>query len=67
MKKGRLRALLEELESMRKIRVSKWLSHIAVHYGIRRPTGLEYLREWEDGDYIIIEEGIITFVRNIED
>ena len=67
MKKGRLMALLKELETMKKITVSKWLSHIAVNYGIRRPTGLEYLREWEDGGYITIEESVIKFVKNIEE
>jgi hypothetical protein len=67
MKKGRLRALLQELEGIEEIRVNKWLSYIAVKYGIRRFTGLEYLREWEDGGYITIEDGVIRFVRNVEE
>ncbi len=67
MKKGRLMALLKELESLKKIKINKWLSHVAINYGIRRPTGLEYLREWEDGGYIKIENDVIQFVKNIED
>jgi hypothetical protein len=55
------------LEGVKEIRVIKWLSDVAVKYGIRRATALEYLREWEDGGYIMIEDGILKFVRGIED
>jgi hypothetical protein len=66
-KKGRLRALLMELENMKEIGISKWLSHTAIRYGIRRATALEYLREWEDGGYIVIKDDVIKFVKGIED
>jgi hypothetical protein len=40
MKKGRLKALLEELETVKEIKVNKWLSNLAIRYGIRRSTAL---------------------------
>jgi hypothetical protein len=67
MKRGRVRALLTELEKTKEISMNKWLSDIAVNYGIRRATGLEYLREWEDGGYIRIEDSSIKFVKNVAD
>jgi len=66
MKRGRVRALLKELEGIKEINVNKWLSVTAVKYGIRRATALEYLREWEDGGYITINDDIIKFVKNVE-
>jgi len=66
MKRGRVRALLKELEGVKEINVSKWLGDIAVKYGIRRATALEYLREWEDGGYITIDNGTVKFVKNVE-
>jgi hypothetical protein len=67
MKQGRVRALLEELEALKEIGVRKFLSDIAVKYGIKRTTGLEYLTEWEDGGYITIENNVIKFVKKVED
>jgi hypothetical protein len=67
MKLGRMKSLLEEIENDGETSVSEFLSHIAVDYGIRRTTGLEYLRDWIDGGYITIEKNIIKFKKKSED
>jgi hypothetical protein len=67
MKRGRMKFLLREIESAKEIGVSEWLSKIAVRYGIRRNTGIEYLNDWQDGGYITIENGVIKFLRNVEE
>ncbi len=66
MKLGRVRALLVELEKMKQVHTDKWLSYIALRYGIRRATGIEYIREFEDGGYIKIENDNIIFVKKLE-
>ena len=66
MKKGRMMYLLEELEKMGEVPVPEFLSYIAVKYGIRRTTGLEYLEDWSDGGYISLEKGIIRLLKKPE-
>jgi len=58
-----MKCLLEEIETMGEILVSKFLSYIAIRYGIRRDTGLEYIRDWCDGGYISIHNDIIKFMK----
>ena len=66
MKRGRMMCLLEELEKMGEVPVLEFLSYIAVKYGIRRTTGLEYLEDWSDGGYISLERDIIRFLKKPE-
>jgi hypothetical protein len=66
MKQNRMRALLEEIQKLREIHVSEFLSYIAVRYGIRRTTGFEYLDDWVDGGYITIEDNTIKFAKKPE-
>jgi DNA-binding transcriptional regulator YhcF (GntR family) len=66
MKRGRLNYLLDELKVFEEIPVYRWLSHVAVTYGIRRTTAKEYLEDLVDGGYITIEREIIKFVKDIE-
>ena len=66
MKRGRMMYLLEELEKMGEVPVPEFLSYIAVKYGIRRTTGLEYLEDWSDGGYISLEKGIIRLLKKPE-
>jgi hypothetical protein len=67
MKRGRMKALLEELRKKKEMSVTEFLSYIAVKYGIRRTTGQEYLRDWLDGGYITIERDIVRFVKTDEE
>ena len=67
MTRGRMSALLEEIRSKKEMSVTKFLSYIAVKYGIRRATGQEYLRDWLDGGYITIEKDVIKFVKTDEE
>jgi hypothetical protein len=62
-KQNRMRALLEELAEIREMPVAKFLSYVAVRYGIRRTTTFEYLDDWHDGGYITIQDNIIKFVK----
>lgn len=66
-KRARMKYLLEEIERSGEVPIPKFLSSIAVQYGIRRATGLEYLRDWIDGDYISIKNNIIRFLKKPED
>jgi hypothetical protein len=61
-----MRALLEEIEKLGQISVTEFLSYIAVRYGVRRKTGVEYLDDWVDGGYITIQDNIIKFVKKPE-
>jgi hypothetical protein len=67
MKRGRMSALLEEIQNKKEMSVTEFLSYIAVKYGIRRATGQEYLRDWLDGGYITIERDVIRFVKTDEE
>jgi len=66
MKQERMRCLLEELEQIGTIGIKDFLSHIAVHYGIRRSTGLEYIQDWLDARCIAIERSKIKFLKKPE-
>ncbi len=66
MKQGRMKCLLQEIETLKEIHISKFLSYIAVRYGIRRDTGLEYIKDWCDGGYISVHNDIIKFIRKPE-
>jgi hypothetical protein len=59
----RMKILLEEIEQRKKVSVKEFLSSIAVSYGIRRKTGLEYISDWVDGEYISVQNGVITFLK----
>lgn len=63
MKKERMKNLLLELEEAKAIPVRRFLSMVAVNYGIRRTTALEYIRDWEDGGYISVEKNVIKFIK----
>jgi hypothetical protein len=67
MKLERMNYLLGEIEEKKEIPISQFLSNIAIKYGIRRATGLEYLRDWADGGYIKIENNTIRFVKRPDD
>jgi hypothetical protein len=62
-KRHRMKYLLEEIEEKKEMHISSFLSHAAVNYGIRRATSLEYLEDWTDGGYIVIDKNIIRFVK----
>lgn len=63
MKRERMRCLLEELEQVGTIGIKDFLSHIAIHYGIRRTTGQEYIQDWLDAGCISVEDGKIKFLQ----
>lgn len=63
MKLKRMNILLREIESSGEIAVTEFLGYIAVRYGIRRTTGLEYLDDWVDSGYISISNDVIKFVK----
>lgn len=67
MKLGRMKFLLGSIMEAKEVSVEGFLSSIAVNYGIRRATGLEYLRDWEDGGYITIQGKSIKFAKKSEE
>ena len=62
-KRARMKFLLNEIEEKKEMPISEFFSYIAINYGIRRPTGEEYLEAWIDGGFIRIENEIIKFVK----
>ena len=67
MKQKRMKYLLEQLEQKGKMKLNEFLSNIAVHYGIRKATGMEYIEAWMDGGYVTIEGDVIKYVRKPEE
>lgn len=67
MRFERTKFLLEELEQMKEAPMKEWLSHIAVRYGIARETGLKYIKDWIDGEFIVVQEEVIKFLRKPEE
>lgn len=61
-----MRILLDEIEKEGSVPIARFLSYVAVRYGIRRATAMEYLEDWSDGGYISLNNGIIKFVKKPE-
>jgi len=67
MKRERMRLLLEEIKEAGTIPVKKFLGSIAVHYGIRRATSWEYIRDYVDAGLITVENNVIKYVPESND
>ena len=67
MKKERMQYLLEELEEKKEVKLSEFLSSIAIQYGIRKATGLEYIQAWVDGGYVSVQGDVIRFLKKPEE
>jgi hypothetical protein len=65
-KRARMKYLFNELKEGKKVTTEEFLGSIAVHHGIRRTTGEEYLRDWMDSGYITIDNNKIRLVRKPE-
>jgi hypothetical protein len=63
MKLRRMNFLLEEIEERGSVQIDEFLGSIATNYGIRRPTGEEYLRDWIDSGCITVQKNTVTFVK----
>ena len=57
-----MQALLIQIEEAGTIPLNRFLSRVAIQYGIRRKTALEYINDWLDGGYISIENQVIHFI-----
>jgi len=66
MKYERMKYLLDELEEIREVRLSEYLSHLAIDYGIRKKTALEYIEAWKDGGCITVKGDKIKFLKKPE-
>ena len=65
-KRKRMMILLAEIEQMKRIPLKEFFSHVAVQYGIRRDTAVEYVEDWIDGGYISVENNVIHFIKKPE-
>jgi hypothetical protein len=67
MKRDRMKFLLDEIQELGEVEVSKFLGLIAVKYGIRKATGEEYINDWINAGCITVVNNIIRFVKKLED
>lgn len=67
MKQRRMKYLLEKLEQKGQMKLREFLSSLAIHYGIRKSTGMEYIEAWVDGGYVSVEGDVIKFLKKPEE
>jgi hypothetical protein len=67
MKHRRMKILLAMIERKGQMSITKFLGYVAVRYGIRRATAMEYLDDWSDVGCISVDNGIIKFVKKPTD